>query len=308
MKKTERVAIVGMGAVGAVYAAFLHRYLGRGNVAVLCEGERKERYQKNPFCINGEIIDFDFVEPDAVKEPYDLILVGVKYGQLQKTAAKIAPCVGEGTIILSLLNGIDTEEALQTAYGEEKVPRCFVVGIDTLRVGTKVDYASLGTIFFGFSENEKHKEKIKSITELFEGAKIPLVVSDRMEKEQWWKFMLNCAMNQLSAVLNIPYGYFRTDPHVRELSRKVCQEVVDVANRAGISMGQADIDRYFAVAEDLSEGGITSMCADVRNHRKTEVEMLSGVVNRLGEKYGIATPYNTMLFHMIKFIETHYER
>jgi 2-dehydropantoate 2-reductase len=119
---------------------------------------------------------------------------------------------------------------------------------------------------------------------------------------QWWKFMLNAAMNQLSAVLNLPYAAFQEDPHVRQMCRLVCEEVIAVANAEGIPMGEPDIERFFKVAVDLSATGITSMCADVRNKRKTEVEMLAGVINRLGERHKVPTPYNTALYHMIRYI------
>jgi 2-dehydropantoate 2-reductase len=233
-------------------------------------------------------------------------MIGVKYAQLPQAVADIAPCVGENTVILSLLNGIDTEEALQAAYGKDKVPRCFVVAIDTLRVGTTINTHSHGRIVFGFDDNKKHADQLARIGRLLGNCGIDYVISDRMEREQWWKFMLNAAMNQLSAVLDITYGAFKEDTHIRELCRLVCEEVVAVAGSMGVSMDESDIDRFYKVIPDLSETGITSMCADVRGKRPTEVEMLAGVINRLGRLHGVPTPYNTALYHMIRYIESHY--
>lgn len=306
MKPIERVAVYGMGAVGAVYAYRLHKYLGKENVAVLCKGERKDRYKKTPFCINGETIPFYLTEPESEKNPYELILIGVKYEQLSEAVREIAPCVGKDTIILSLLNGIDTEEELQKTYGEDKVPRCFVVGIDTLRKGTTINFQSLGQIFLGFDNNSMFADHLARIGQLFDRVGIPYVISDQMKKEQWWKFMLNAAMNQISAVLNIPYGPFQSDAHVQELSRMVCEEVKKLAQKEGVFLDETDMDRFFKVANKLSATGITSMCADVRAKRQTEVEMLSGVINRLGRKHGIPTPCNTALYHMIQYIQSHY--
>ena len=108
----KSIDIVGLGALGVMYADFFTKTLGKENVCILADKERIERYKKEQITFNGEVCDFNYC--DAVKEskPSELILFAVKYGALETAMEENAHLVGENTILLSVLNGIRSEEDL----------------------------------------------------------------------------------------------------------------------------------------------------------------------------------------------------
>ena len=66
------------------------------------------------------------------------------------------------------------------------------------------------------------------------------------------------------------------------------------------------IEDALTALKNLMPEGKTSMLQDVEAKRKTEVEMLAGTIIELGKKHNISTPYNTVMYEMIKSIETNY--
>ena len=115
--------------------------------------------------------------------------------------------------------------------------------------------------------------------------------------------MLNVGVNQVSAVLRAPYGELIREDHARELMFEASREVVKIARKARIQLSEEDIQKYAAIIASLSPEGKPSMLQDVEAGRKTEVEIFSGTVIELGQKYGVPTPVNDMLFRLLKAIE-----
>ena len=124
----------------------------------------------------------------------------------------------------------------------------------------------------------------------------------------WWKFMINVGVNQASAVLRAPYGIFQSSADARALMRLLMQEVLDLADKAGVDLNDKDLDQWDRILADLSPKGKTSMLQDVEAERKTEVEVFAGKVVAMGEKYHVPTPVNQTVLHMIRVIENRYSK
>jgi len=307
MGAIKRVYLIGLGAVGSAYAAKMEE-AEPGLVKVIVDEKRYASYQKHGVKVNGATYHFPLVTPDAAVEKADLILIAVKGYHLAEAAQAIKPFVGEETIILSLLNGITSEEDLGRLYGMEKLLYSFVVATDATREGRTTRYSSLGRIVFGERENKVYSSKVQRVKELFDRTGIPYEIPADMLRELWWKFMLNVGVNQVSAVLRAPYGVFQQVKEVRALTTMACREVVQIAGKIGINLTEDDLDGCLQVIDSLAPEGKTSMLQDVEAGRKTEVESFAGAVVALGKKYGVATPVNACLKLMLSAIEQTYPR
>lgn len=115
----EQVTIVGMGALGILYGDRLSRYLGADHVRFLAAGERLERYRREGAWCNGKKCAFQF--SDGTDGEAQLLIFAVKAPALEEAIALAAPCVGGETVVLSVLNGVTSEETLSRAFGPEKV-------------------------------------------------------------------------------------------------------------------------------------------------------------------------------------------
>jgi 2-dehydropantoate 2-reductase len=177
------------------------------------------------------------------------------------------------------------------------------VGTDSVREGTSVSFRSTGKIVFGAERNSGPNENVSAVRELFDRAGIRCSVPDDIIREQWWKFMLNVGINQVSAILRAPYGVFQTSAEAQELLRMASLEVLAIAGKKGIALTAADMAEHLEVIRTLTPGGKTSMLQDVEARRKTEVEIFAGAVITMGRELGIPTPVNDLLFRMIRAIE-----
>ena len=301
MKTIRHVYLSGLGAIGSAFAGKLFD-LDPGCLTVLADDERIKRYTRDGVAINGKHYPFRYLRPEEEGVPADLILIAVKNHHLSQAIQDIRKFVREDTIILSLLNGIVSEEIIGREYGLEKLLYSFVVGTDAVREGTNTRFSNIGKIVFGERSNS-FSPKVVAVKELFDRAQIPYQIPEDMLRELWWKFMMNVGVNQVSAVLKAPYGVFQKVREARELMEMASNEVVVIAARAGINLSAADIEKYIMILDTLAPEGKTSMLQDVEAGRKTEVEIFAGTIMDLGRRYGVPTPVNEILFRQIRVLE-----
>ena len=302
MKKIENVYLIGLGGIGWAYASKLYD-MQPECIKIIVDEKRYERYRKKGFSINGKSYDFNYVLPEKEMQSADLIIVSVKYHHLDKAIENIKNFVGPNTIILSLLNGISSEEIIGNVYGMDKMIYGMCVGIDAVHEENNVRFSSTGKVNFGEKDNSICSEKVLAVKDLMDRAEIPYVIPENMMRALWWKFMVNVGINQSSAVLLSPYSVFQTIKEAKALMESAMVEVINISKPAGINLNLKDIDEWYNVLNSLEPENKTSMLQDMEAHRKTEVEMFSGTVCKLGEKYGIETPVNKTLFNIIRSIE-----
>lgn len=301
----SKISIVGLGAIGCAYINQIIKTVPIANVSVIADGERGRRYSDNGVTINGQKFRFKIVGSAQECDPADLLFFGVKFNQFEEALEAARNHVGPNTIILSLLNGITSEEIIGRRYGLEKVLYSATAGIDAMRVGDETISNCLGTTYFGEQVNRPgaYSEKVLAVKEFFDRTGIGYSIPEDMMKMLWWKFMLNVGVNQVSAVLRAPYGVFAHVDEARALMMDAMREVVELSRKTGINLGQEDIDKCLGVIDNIAPLGKTSMCQDVEASRQTEVNIFAGTVVELGRKYDLPTPVNSMLLREIKALE-----
>lgn len=300
--KIQNISLIGLGAIGCAYGSKLYDMNPKA-VKIIAGGERAERYKEKGFIINGKKYDFQYVTPEEKCKPADLIIVAVKSNQLLQAMGDIKNHVGENTIILSLLNGITSEEIIAEKFGIDKVLYSLCVGIDANRDGNNIKFSSYGNITFGEKINTNYSDRVKAIKEIFEKARIPYEIPENMIHSLWWKFMINVSINQSSAVLGAKYGVFQKSVEARDLMDSAMMEVIKLSEKTGVNLNNDDVKRWYEVLYSMNPDSRTSMLQDIENSRQTEVDIFAGTVCKLGEKYGVDTPVNRTLYNIIKVIE-----
>lgn len=302
MKKIKNISMIGVGAIGAAYASRLYG-MDPGCIKIITDSKRRERYLEDGFIINDKTYNFNYVLPEEKCEPADLVMIAVKYHNLEQAIDDIKEHVGPDTIILSLLNGISSEEIVGARYGMDKMLYSLCVSIDAVRIKNKIHFTNIGEIQFGEKENKIYSPKVESVKELFEMANIPYTIPENMLYALWWKFMINVGINQTSAILRAPYGVFLNIEEAYDLMESTMKEVVELSKKVGVNLDEDGIQKFREILKAMSPEGKTSMLQDIEAGRKTEVEMFGGTVCELGRKYKVPTPINEALFKTIRTIE-----
>ncbi len=302
----ETVTIIGAGAVGGSYASILYDWNPRC-VSVVAGGSRYERLSREGLIVNGKPYPIPVLRPEDLSPPADLIIVAVKHHHLDAAIKEMKNRVGDETTILSVMNGIESEERIGAAYGMDKLLYATSVGIDAQREGNRINYTNQGRIFFGEDKNPVLTDRVKRVQALFEKAGIAYVTPPDMIRTLWWKFMINVGINQASAVLRAPYSVFQNSREAQDLMGEAMREVIALAGKLGVALSGDDVEDWYKVLSGLNPTGKTSMLQDVEAGRKTEVEMFAGRMIELGKRHGIPTPVNQKLFDKIKEIEARQE-
>ena len=304
--KLERISVIGAGAMGAVYASKFYD-MDRSSISLIAGGHRHGRLSDKGLFVNGKHYPIPVFRPEDKMPASDLILVAVKNHHLPEAIRDMKKAVAEGTHILSVMNGIDSENQIGAVYGMEKVLYAVAVGIDAVREDDRVTYSRNGKLYFGEAENRVSTERVKALQALFDRAGITHETPEDMIRTLWWKFMINVGINQASAVLRAPYGVFHRFREARELMESAMREVIRLAEAAKISLSVKDIQEYYFFLTKVSPDGKTSMLQDVEAKRKTEVEIFSGKVMELGKKYAVQTPVNETLYRILRITEQYVE-
>ncbi|HZK25704.1 MAG TPA: ketopantoate reductase family protein [Oscillospiraceae bacterium] len=298
MREIQKAALIGLGGIGCAYASRIMDTEPR-LLQVVAAAKRAARWQQG-LQINGRHYQFTLTSPHGPAEPLDLILVAVKHYQLPQAILDLQRFVGPETIILSLLNGISSEETLAASFGWEHVLYGLCLSVDAVREGNKIEFSRAGKVYFGESRNEHYSPRVEAVQRFFRRCQIPHEVPLDMRRQQWWKFMINVGLNQLSGVLRAPYGVFQQLPEAAALMQAAMAEVVTLAQALGIDLSSTEIEDFMQQFQTWPAAGKTSLLQDVEAGRKTEVEMFAGEVCRLGRQANVATPINQMLLFLIQ--------
>ncbi|MCL2880255.1 MAG: ketopantoate reductase family protein [Treponema sp.] len=304
--KINTVLIAGAGAIGLSVAESISNS-DPDCIRILAKGERLARYRKNGLTVNGKKLNLRFSSGAQA----DLIIVACKFHHLDRIIEDIRPSVGRDTIILSLLNGITSEDIIGSALGRERLPLAMVLGTDAFHKDEETSYTKKGFIHFGDADG-KNGAREEAISEFFTRTGVPFILEPDMKRKLWYKYMLNVGVNQTTAILRLPYGAIQSNggngeiSEARLLTEKAMREVICVANAMGIDLNDSDIQNTFTTMNLLSPTGYTSMCQDVLAGRKTEVEMFSLTLMELAREHRIDVPINEAFYLQLRTIEQRY--
>ncbi len=305
-----KIGIIGAGAMGCLYACML---CGKNEVTLLDidkntvdtvnrDGifmKEKDGADEKNFKVKAKI-------SGEASGKFDLLIVFVK-----DTATRVAlkgnqSLISSDTVLLSLQNGLGNFEIMRDFAGEDQIllgttkHNCVTLG------SGKIYHSGAGVTHIGSpSGNAAAAQKI---AEVFCQSGIEAVECDDVKRLLWEKLFINMTVNSVTALLDAPIRVIAEDGCVREVVANLLAEAVAVARKDG-----ADFD-YDAVFRDVMDTatvlgtGKASMCQDIENKRKTEIDFINGAVVRLGKQYGIETPYHAMITALIHAKEGLYSR
>ena len=233
--------------------------------------------------------------------------MALKHHHLEEAVQGLEKLVGDSTTIISIMNGLESEEYIGSIYGMDKVLYAVSVAIDALRQGNQITYTKPGKHYFGEAINAHLSQRVLQVQEAFDRAGIVYETPEDMIRMMWWKFMVNVGVNQASAVMRAPFGVFQKSPEAQGLMEALMKEVVALTDVMDVNLTNRDIEEWYPFLNVLSPQGKTSMLQDIEAGRKTEVDIFGEKVVELGKTHGVPTPVNQTLLQIIRVLEQHPE-
>lgn len=303
----KNVLICGIGAIGSIYAVKLLENKNC-NLKILVDETRIEKYKKEGLNYNDKRYDFDYILPQNDGNfKADLIIIAVKNSGLEWVIKNIKNFLTEDTIIMSLLNGITSEDEILNEYKDAKVLYSYFVGHTSTRLGRKITFDGVGNIIFG-SLDHKCQEEVKKVENFFIENNITYEIPEDINYARFCKFMMNVGLNQTSALSRAPYSIFQQRGANYNLMLKLFEEVSMLAKAMGVKNYQNLIPDALKYLDLMIPDGKSSMLQDILNKNKTEVQIFSKTVIDLAKKYNINVPYNQVIYETICALEENLDK
>lgn len=297
--KIQSVAVLGAGAVGS-YVIWGLSERKDIKLGVIAEGERAGRLKKG--CRINDVTYHPDVWTPQEAHGVDLLIVCLKYGALPGALDSIRAIVGENTIVMSLMNGVDSEEIIAEAIGASHMTYS-VIKVASHKEDDGyyfVPETTLG-IIFGELNAPYDSERVQAIEALFADTGIHYRSTEFAKEEMWSKFRLNVCNNLPQAILGAGVGCYTDSEHMKAISDGLRNELETIAAAKGIDMSK--IEASSKHGSPVRASAKSSTLQDIEAGRHTEIDMFSGALMRMGRELGIPTPYNKYTYHMIKALE-----
>ena len=293
----KNISLLGAGAIGAYFIDGLEA-CPDVNFSIIASGNRYDRLKKDGITINGTKHMLNLKKPEEITE-CDLLLITTKYDGLKTALDDIKKVVKANTTVLSLLNGIDSEEIVGEAVGFEHMVYS-VMRISSHRQGSSINYNPAVTYGFTFGEKDTREmtERCKAIDDIFNKTNINHHFLPDIMSDLWKKFANNISNNLPQAVLDVPFGAYYDSEHLAYISKKLDSEVRAVAAKYNISFGDSSNSRDACPPQT-----IFSTLQDIRAKRHTEVDMFFLVLKKKADAVGVSVPFAEYTYHAIKTIE-----
>jgi 2-dehydropantoate 2-reductase len=297
--------VFGAGGVGSFFGGLLAR--AGADVRFVARGAQLEALRRDGIHIDSttlgalQVPDVRVTDDTRDVGPVDLVLVAVKAQQTTGILDALAALVGPETTIVTLQNGIESDEVIAERFGRARVlPAVVYVGATVDRPG-HVSHVAAGTIAVGIPAGADRR-RVEAVRDLLATTGMPVRIAENIQHERWRKLLWNAGFNMVSAVTGRDPAVLLRVPESRALLLEVMKEVVAVARAQGIALTDADADDQIAWTERA--GSIrTSTTVDRERGREMEVDALIGVVVRRGAQLGVPTPRSATLLGVLKAIE-----
>ena len=305
------VHVIGLGALGLLFGDIIAENIGSvegGSIHFVMDPQRYQRHRQDRYTINKEEKTCPLLSSEDAKRA-DLVIVAVKYNALESALDTMASSVDEHTIILSVMNGITSEDIIARRYPRCRIIDCVAQGMDAMRFGTDLVYTKTGALYVGIRkrDDERMQDALAQVEELFDRVSLPYIHEEDILYRMWFKFMLNVGINQSCMVFGVGYGKALEDQTAACMANiSAMREVVVLSEKEGAKLTDEDVNKAVAVLRTLDPQATPSMGQDRLAKRLSEADMFAGTVIELGKKHGVLTPVNSYLYRRVHEIEAEY--
>src|SRR5215471_5241306 len=297
-----RIAVYGAGGVGGYFGGRLAQ--AGADVRFIARGAHLQALREQGLRVRSVTGDFEVRAP-ATDDPAevgscDFVLFCVKTFDTDAAAARLGPLVGEDTAVVSLQNGVENEEKLALAVGEDHVMggAAFIFA-EIAGPGVIRHTGGPASITFGELDG-RASERARRLLAGCEQAGIGAELSATIKTVLWAKLAFICAQAGLTAAARLPIGDIRAAAASWAAFSRLVAEVCAVAEADGNPVPEAAQERALALAQAAEPGSFSSLHDDLVAGRRVELEDLHGFVIRRAAKYGLAVPMTEAVYAILQ--------
>jgi len=312
---SPKVVVVGAGAIGGLFGSLLSE--GGLDVTLI----DVNRAHIDAISMNGlKIVGYGgdrFIHIKATTDPKqagvgDIVIVQCKAMHTENAVKNALPVFGDHTVVVSFQNGIGNEEVIADLIGEQRVIGGLTAQAAIVEApGVVRNYGDLPTYvgeIFG-PDVGSLTPRIEKIAQTFSAAGLNTHGSANIRLDMWIKLLGNIGLSATSGTTDLASADMIKIPELAATIRCAVNEAAAVAAACGIEIPEAEkhdiLDKLTSTSAGTGESK-SSLCADLRAGRPTEIDRIYGTVVRYGKEHSVPTPTLDTLIAIVRGMESHY--
>lgn len=295
------VAIIGIGAMGSLFAARLHAFCD----LVMCGDwpAQVEAVRRNGLTLidqHDHATQHEVRIADEVSEVgrVDLAIILVKSHKTEQAASLAEQILLADGLVLTLQNGLGHAEKIATVIAPARVILGSTAHGAMLVEPGVVRHAGEGLT--SLARPASWTPSFDRLLHLFEHAQIEVSVVDDVSSVLWSKLVINAGINPLTALLRVRNGFLVENEDARQLMMRAAEEAAQVAHAQDIPLDYANAGQRALEVARATANNYSSMLQDVLRGAPTEIEAITGALVACGEKRHVPTPVNALLLRLMR--------
>lgn len=302
-----KICVAGIGGIGGIIGGVLAKTYD--DVSIIARGARKDKVSKDGLVVNSKLWGNFVAKPKIVTddvskiETPDVLFICVKSFSLEAICKQVEPLVGENTLVIPVMNGVDPAERTRNY-----LPKATVLDAVIYIISSSLEDYSIKQIGSTYKleigrngEDEKLSARIEEVIELLTAAGLDANHSKDIEATCWSKFIMNCGFNVITARYLINIGVVQESEKMQEELKALFEEALAVALAKGINLEKGLAKVYFKnIMENTDPKSSSSMKLDFEYKRKSEIELFGGHIIEEAKKLGVKVPVTQEFYNAMK--------
>ncbi|QTQ11539.1 2-dehydropantoate 2-reductase [Treponema parvum] len=299
-----KIAVLGAGAMGSLFSGYLSK---NNEVSVIDVSHAVvDAIKKHGVRIKEKDGSVTQCSPNALLKSeglgeQDLVIVFVKSMFTISALEGNKNLIGKNTYLMTLQNGVGHESKLLKFTDRKHIIIGSTQHNSSVIEPGFVNHGGSGITSIGLLDGGS--KAIAFIAENFTSCGFECRTEDNVRRQVWNKMFTNTAASSLTALFQVPFGFIHTDANANFLMKQLCREAVEVANSLGLGFDLEEVVKDVDTVCANAPGGYTSIYADIRDGKKSEVDTISGSVVETAHDRKIEVPYHEFVVNAIHALE-----
>lgn len=305
----SKVAIIGCGAMGSVYAALMVD-AGHEVHAITLWPDHAEAMARKGLRVEGASGDRTVrlhagTTTDDIG-PCDLVIIATKAFDVEAAARSAAALLAQHTVVQTIQNGLGSAERVAPIVGSDRLAVGVVGGFGaSLRAPGHVHHNGMEMVRFGAYAGLP-RERLAESAAIWESAGFKVMLFDDLRRMVWEKLIMNVTFSGTCCLTGMTIGEVMRNEDAWQVARGCAEEAVAVAKAAGIRLEVGEPIEHIRHLGGKIGDARPSMLLDHLAHRRSEIDVINGAIPREGAKVGVATPVNETVVALVKALESRF--
>jgi 2-dehydropantoate 2-reductase len=304
-----KVAIVGCGAMGSVYAGLMAD-AGHDVYGITLWPDHAAAMEKHGLRVEGASGDRAVrvrgrTTTDGIG-PCDLVIIATKAFDVEEAARAALKLLGPETPVQTIQNGLGSADKVAAIVGPDRLAVGVVGGFGaSMRGPGHAHHNGMEMIRFG-SHGGLPRQLLQAAAKIWEEAGFKVALFEDIGRMVWEKLIMNVAFSGTCCLTGLTIGEVLVDREAWRVARGCAEEAVAVASALGIKLDVGEPIEHVRRLGGKIPNARPSMLLDHMAQRRSEIDVINGSVPPLGRKAGVATPVNETVVALVKARESRF--